>query len=165
MALRQLRLEGDEILSKKSREVKELNERTLDLIDDMFETMYENSGCGLAAVQVGVLKRLFVVDVTGEDPMVFINPVILEKKGEQVGDEGCLSVPGKVGCVIRPNYIKIKAFDEEMNEFEMEAEEFLARAICHEYDHLDGVLYVSKVDGELREVRPEDEYYDEESDG
>ncbi len=165
MALRQLRLEGDEILSKKSKEIKELNERTLSLIDDMFDTMYENGGCGLAAVQVGVLRRIFVVDVTGEDPMVFINPVILEKKGEQAADEGCLSVPGKVGCVIRPNYIRIRAFDEEMNEFEIEAEEFLARAICHEYDHLDGVLYVSKVEGDLREVDSKAENNNEQLDG
>ena len=141
MALRQLRLMGDEILSKESKEIKVLNERTLELIDDMFDTMYESGGCGLAAVQVGVLRRLFVVDVTGDSPMVFINPVILEKKGEQTGDEGCLSVPGKMGCV-----------DIEMNEFEMEAEGFLARAICHEYDHLNGVLYVSKVDGDLKDI-------------
>lgn len=152
MALRQLRLMGDEILSKESKEIKVLNERTLELIDDMFDTMYESGGCGLAAVQVGVLRRLFVVDVTGDSPMVFINPVILEKKGEQTGDEGCLSVPGKMGCVVRPDYIKVKAFDIEMNEFEMEAEGFLARAICHEYDHLNGVLYVSKVDGDLKDI-------------
>ncbi len=157
MALRQLRLMGDEILSKQSKEIKELNERTLDLIDDMLDTMYESGGCGLAAVQVGVLKRIFVVDVTGDNPMVFINPVILEKNGEQTADEGCLSVPGKMGCVIRPNYIKIKAFDVEMNEFEMEAEGFLARAICHEYDHLNGVLYVSKVEGDLKNIENKDE--------
>lgn len=157
MALRQLRLMGDEILSKQSKEIKELNERTLDLIDDMLDTMYESGGCGLAAVQVGVLKRIFVVDVTGDSPMVFINPVILEKNGEQTADEGCLSVPGKMGCVIRPNYIKIKAFDVEMNEFEMEAEGFLARAICHEYDHLNGVLYVSKIEGDLKNIENKDE--------
>ena len=156
MALRQLRLMGDEILSKQSKEIKELNERTLDLIDDMLDTMYESGGCGLAAVQVGVLKRIFVVDVTGDNPMVFINPVILEKNGEQTADEGCLSVPGKMGCVIRPNYIKIKAFDVEMNEFEMEAEGFLARAICHEYDHLNGVLYVSKIEGDLKNIENKD---------
>lgn len=153
MALRQLRLNGDEILTKKSKTVRSVDLRTLDLIDDMFDTMYENAGCGLAAVQVGVLKRIFVVDITGDAPMVFINPEIVERKGEQTGDEGCLSVPNKIGCVIRPNYIRIKAFDEEMKGFELIAEGFLARAICHEYDHLDGIIYTSKVQGELREAK------------
>ena len=149
MALRIIREEGDRVLTKVCKEVKEVNDRTIELIDDMFETMYDADGVGLAAPQVGILKRLFVVDVTGEDPLVFINPEILETSGEQVGYEGCLSVPGKSGKVTRPNYVKVKAFDEEMNEFTLEAEEFLARAIMHEYDHLEGHLYVEKVEGGL----------------
>lgn len=149
MALRIIREEGDRVLTKVCKEVKEVTDRTIELIDDMFETMYDADGVGLAAPQVGILKRLFVVDVTGEDPLVFINPEILETSGEQVGYEGCLSVPGKSGKVTRPNYVKVKAFDEEMNEFTLEAEEFLARAIMHEYDHLEGHLYVEKVEGGL----------------
>ena len=149
MALRIIREEGDRVLTKVCKEVKEVTDRTIELIDDMFETMYDADGVGLAAPQVGILKRLFVVDVTGENPLVFINPEILETSGEQVGYEGCLSVPGKSGKVTRPNYVKVKAFDEEMNEFTLEAEEFLARAIMHEYDHLEGHLYVEKVEGGL----------------
>lgn len=152
MALRTIRVEGDEILNKVSREVKELTPKISELIDDMFDTMYESEGCGLAAVQVGVLKRIFVIDVTGENPIVFINPTIIEQSGSQTGDEGCLSVPMKVGQVTRPNYVKIRAFDEDMNEFEMEGTELTARAICHEYDHLNGKLYVDKVEGGLREL-------------
>lgn len=152
MALRTIRVEGDEILNKVSKEVKEVTPKISELIDDMFDTMYESEGCGLAAVQVGVLKRIFVIDVTGEDPMVFINPTIIEQSGSQTGDEGCLSVPMKVGQVTRPNYVKIRAFDEEMNEFETEGTELMARAICHEYDHLNGKLYVDKVEGGLRKV-------------
>lgn len=156
MALRTIRTEGDEILAKVSKEVKEVTPKITELIDDMFETMYESDGCGLAAVQVGVLKRIFVVDVTGEDPMVFINPTIIEKSGSQTGEEGCLSVPMKVGVVTRPNFVKVRAYDEEMNEFEIEGTELLARAICHEYDHLNGELYVDKVEGEIREVNYEE---------
>ena len=152
MALRTIRVEGDEILNKVSRKVKELTPKISELIDDMFDTMYESEGCGLAAVQVGVLKRIFVIDVTGENPIVFINPTIIEQSGSQTGDEGCLSVPMKVGQVTRPNYVKIRAFDEDMNEFEMEGTELTARAICHEYDHLNGKLYVDKVEGGLREL-------------
>lgn len=152
MALRTIRVEGDEILNKVSREVKEFTPKISELIDDMFDTMYESEGCGLAAVQVGVLKRIFVIDVTGENPIVFINPTIIEQSGSQTGDEGCLSVPMKVGQVTRPNYVKIRAFDEDMNEFEMEGTELTARAICHEYDHLNGKLYVDKVEGGLREL-------------
>lgn len=156
MALRTIRTEGDEILTKVSKEVKEVTPKITELIDDMFDTMYESDGCGLAAVQVGVLKRIFVVDVTGEDPMVFINPTIIEKSGSQTGEEGCLSVPMKVGVVTRPNFVKVRAYDEEMNEFEIEGTELLARAICHEYDHLNGELYVDKVEGEIREVNYEE---------
>lgn len=156
MALRVIRTEGDEILTKVSREVQEITPKIEHLIDDMFDTMYESNGCGLAAVQIGVLKRIFVVDVTGEDPMVFINPMIVKKSGSQTGDEGCLSVPMKVGVVTRPNYVKVRAFDRNMKEFEVEGTELLARAICHEYDHLNGELYVDKVQGELREVSYEE---------
>lgn len=158
MALRKVRVMGDEVLRKKCKEVKEVNDRIRVLIDDMFDTMYEENGVGLAAPQVGILKRIVVIDV-GEEPLVFINPVILETSGEQTGDEGCLSLPGKSGVVTRPNYVKVRAFDEEMNEFELEGTELLARAICHECDHLDGILYVDKVEGELKTVQY-DEYED-----
>ena len=122
-----------------------------DLIDDMFETMYEANGVGLAAVQVGVLKRIVVID-TGDDPIVLINPRILEVSGEQTGNEACLSVPGKTGSVTRPNYVKAAAQDEELNEFEIEGEELLARALIHEVEHLDGHLFVEKVEGPLMDV-------------
>lgn len=158
MALRKVRVMGDDVLRKKCKEVKEVNERTKVLIDDMFDTMYEENGVGLAAPQVGILKRIVVIDV-GDEPLVFINPVILETSGEQTGDEGCLSLPGKSGTVTRPNYVKVRAFDEEMNEFELEGTELLARAICHECDHLDGILYVDKVEGELKSAQY-DEYED-----
>ncbi len=153
MALRTIRELGDDILRKECRPLKEVTERTKILIEDMIETMYDANGVGLAAPQVGVLKRLFVVDIGDEegnpDPHVFVNPEVLETSGEQEDFEGCLSVPGKSGMVKRPNYVKIKAFDEDMNEFEMEAEGFMARAILHENDHLNGVVYVDKVDGKL----------------
>ena len=136
--------------------------RTLQLIDDMFETMYETNGVGLAASQVGILKRIVVIDTTGEDPHVLINPRILETSGEQVGYEGCLSVPGKTGIVVRPNYVKVQAYDEELKPFELEGTELLARAICHELDHLDGHLYVEKVEGELKNVEDVEETEEEE---
>ena len=152
MALRNIREMGDDILNKKCKPVKEVNERTLDLIDDMFETMYEANGVGLAAPQVGILKRIVVIDTTGEDPILLINPVIVETSGEQTGQEGCLSVPGKSGQVTRPNYVKVLAYDENMEQFELEGTELLARAICHELDHLDGHLYVERVEGPLLDV-------------
>ena len=156
MALRNIRTMGDECLTKVCKEVKEINKRTQLLIEDMIDTMYEANGVGLAAPQVGILKRIVVIDV-GEGPIVMINPVILETSGEQTGDEGCLSVPGKAGTVTRPNYVKAKAFDENMEEYIIEGEELLARAICHECDHLDGHLYVEKVEGELKEVTYEED--------
>ncbi|MBQ6814887.1 MAG: peptide deformylase [Lachnospiraceae bacterium] len=152
MALRNIRTMGDECLTKVCKEVNEINKRTKILIEDMIDTMYEANGVGLAAPQVGILKRIVVIDV-GDGPIVMVNPVILETSGEQTGDEGCLSVPGKGGTVTRPNYVKAKAFDENMEEFEIEGTELLARAICHECDHLDGHLYVEKVEGELRDVK------------
>lgn len=157
MALRNIREMGDEILTKKCKPVKEVNERTLDLIDDMFETMYEANGVGLAAPQVGILKRIVVIDTTGEDPILLINPVIVETSGEQTGQEGCLSVPGKSGQVTRPNYVKVLAYDENMEQFELEGTELLARAICHELDHLDGHLYVERVEGPLQDVTYDDD--------
>ena len=157
MALRNIREMGDDILNKKCKPVKEITERTLDLIDDMFETMYEANGVGLAAPQVGILKRIVVIDTTGENPILLINPVIVETSGEQTGQEGCLSVPGKSGQVTRPNYVKVLAYDENMEQFEIEGTELLARALCHEIDHLEGHLYVEKVEGTLQDVS-----YDEE---
>jgi len=160
MALRKIREIGDPILTKVCKEVTEITPRTKFLIDDMIETMYAADGVGLAASQVGVLKRIVVIDTTGEDLHVFINPVILETSGEQEGYEGCLSVPGKSGIVKRPNYVKVKAFDEHMQPFELEGTELLARAICHECDHLDGHMYVERVIGELvdnSQLRQEEE--------
>ena len=149
MAIRNIREIGDPVLNKNCKEVKEINRRTLELIDDMFETMYEADGVGLAAPQVGILKRIAVGDVTGEDPILMINPVILETRGQQSGYEGCLSVPGKSGLVTRPDYVKIQAYNEEMELYELEGTEMLARAICHEIEHLEGHLYVERVEGGL----------------
>lgn len=160
MAIRNVREIGDPVLNKISKEVKEITDRTRELIEDMFDTMYEANGVGLAAPQVGILKRIVVIDVTGEDPYLLINPIILETSGEQTGNEGCLSVPGKTGIVTRPNYVKVKAYDENLEPFELEGTELLARAICHELEHLDGHLYVEKVEGELMDVA--DLYEDEE---
>lgn len=152
MAIRTIREIGDEVLTKRCKEVTEMTPRTAQLIDDMLETMYEANGVGLAASQVGILKRIVVIDTTGEDPYVLINPHILETSGEQTGHEGCLSVPGKTGIVTRPNYVKVKALDRDMKPYELEGTELLARAICHETEHLDGHLYVEKVEGELMNV-------------
>lgn len=156
MAVREVREIGDPILNKTCKAVKEVNERTLELIDDMFETMYETNGVGLAAPQVGILKRIVVIDTTGEDPILMINPRIIETSGEQTGYEGCLSVPGKSGMVTRPNYVKAVAYDENMEEFTIEGTELMARAICHELDHLDGHLYTEKVEGPLVDVEPDE---------
>lgn len=166
MAIRQIRTIGDPILNKKCKEVNEVSERTKQLIDDMFETMYDANGVGLAAPQIGVLKRIVVIETDEENSYVLINPVILEMDGEQVGYEGCLSVPGKTGIVKRPNHVKVKAFDENMQEFELEGEGLLARAICHECEHLEGELYVDKVSGELKDVselEDEEEYIEAEA--
>lgn len=156
MAIRNIRTIGDPILEKKCKEVKEVTPRIKELIEDMFDTMYEANGVGLAAPQVGILKRIVVIDTTGEDPIVMINPRIVETSGEQTGGEGCLSVPGKTGTVTRPDYVKAVAFNENMEEYEIEGTELLARAICHETDHLDGHLYVEKVEGDLMNT---DDYY------
>ena len=140
---------------KKGREITEMTPKIKELIDDMLDTMYEANGVGLAGPQVGVLKRIVVIDI-GEGPVVMINPVILEKSGEQTGDEGCLSLPGKAGTVTRPNYVKARAFDENMEEYEIEGTELMARAICHELDHLDGHMYTEIVEGPLHDVTYDD---------
>ncbi len=154
MAIRNIREVGDKVLNKVAKEIKEVDKKLQILIEDMLDTMYDANGVGLAAPQVGILKRLVVIDVSeeGNDPIILINPVILEKDGEQIGDEGCLSVPGKVGTVSRPEYVKIKAYNEKMEEYTMEGTGLLARAFCHELDHLDGKLYVDQTIGELRDV-------------
>ena len=151
MAIRTIRIQGDPVLEKKCRAITEVTPRIEDLIEDMLDTMYEANGVGLAAPQVGILKRLVVIDI-GEGPIVMINPEILETSGEQTGQEGCLSLPGKSGQVTRPNYVKARAFDENMEEYIIEGEELMARAICHELDHLDGHMYTEKVEGQLQDV-------------
>lgn len=165
MAVRTIRTMGDPILEKKSRVVKEITPKIKELIADMFDTMREQSGVGLAAPQVGILKRIFVIDLTeymeGGEERVFINPEIIETDGEQTGAEGCLSLPGKNGIVTRPNYVKIKALDENMKSFTVEGSELMARAILHENDHLEGVLYTQFVEGELKDNSEIDEEEEE----
>ncbi|NLL94130.1 MAG: peptide deformylase [Clostridiales bacterium] len=160
MAIRNIREIGDDILRKKCREVKEITPKIEELIEDMFETMYEADGVGLAAPQVGILKRLVVIDAD-DQPMVLINPEIIAVDGTQTGTEGCLSVPGKFGIVTRPNYVKVKAMDENFNEIEVEGTELLARAICHEIAHLDGELYVDVIEGKLMDNDEIEEYLSE----
>lgn len=159
MGIRMVRTEGDECLRKICKPVKAVNLRTKILIGDMFDTMYESNGVGLAAPQIGILKRIVVIDTDGEQH-VLINPEILETNGEQTDYEGCLSVPGKNGQVTRPEYVKVKALNERGEEYILEGEGLLARCICHECDHLDGILYIDKVEGELvdsEELQEEDE--------
>ncbi|MDD7403200.1 MAG: peptide deformylase [Butyribacter sp.] len=157
MALRKIRTIGDEILTKKCREVTEMKPRIKELIADMLDTMYDEQGVGLAAPQVGVLKQVVVIDVTeeGNNPIILINPQIIEMSGEQKGQEGCLSVPNRAGIVTRANYVKVKALNENMEEIIVEGEELLARALQHEIDHLSGILYVSKAEGELFDTTQE----------
>ena len=159
MALRTIRIIGDEILTKKAKLVTEMTPKLEELIEDMLDTMYEANGVGLAAPQVGVLKRIVVIDVSeeGDEQIILINPEILETSGEQTGGEGCLSVPGKNGQVTRPNYAKVKALDEGMEEIFVEGEGLLARALLHEIDHLDGHLYVEKVEGPLYDNEAEEQ--------
>ena len=156
MALRTIRVQGDSVLTKKSRTVDKMTPRIGELMTDMLDTMYDAMGVGLAAPQVGILKRIVVIDV-GEGPIVLINPEILETSGEQTGDEGCLSVPGKAGLVTRPNYAKVKALNEDMEEVILEGEGLLARAFCHEIDHLDGKMYVDLVEGGIHNVEEGEE--------
>ncbi|MBR3041023.1 MAG: peptide deformylase [Lachnospiraceae bacterium] len=145
MAIRKIRTLGEDVLRSTAKEVTEMTPRLEELIDDMFDTMYDANGVGLAAPQVGIRKRIVVIDVTGEDPVCLINPVIKSADGEQTGYEGCLSVPGKTGVVTRANHVVVEAYDRDMNKFEIEGEELMARALQHEIDHLDGVVYVDKV--------------------
>lgn len=155
MALRNIRYVGDDILTKTCKPVHEVTDKIRTLVEDMLETMYDAQGVGLAAPQVGVRKRIVVIDVTEEqdNPIILINPEIIESDGSQTGGEGCLSVPNKVGQVTRPNYVKVKAYNLDMEEIVLEGEELLARAFCHEIDHLDGILYMDKMEGELQDVR------------
>lgn len=148
MALRNIRELGDPCLRKICKEVKSMNLRTKILIDDMLDTMYEANGVGLAAPQVGILKRIVVIDC-GDGPIVMINPEVVSRDGVQCDYEGCLSVPGKSGKVTRANHVVVRALNEDMEEFELEGEGLLARAILHECDHLDGIVYVDKVEGRL----------------
>ena len=156
MALRNIRINDDPILRKKCKAVTEVTDKIRELVEDMIDTMYEAEGVGLAAPQVGILKRIVVIDV-GEGPVIMINPEILETSGSQTGQEGCLSVPGKAGIVTRPNYVKARAYDLDMNEYIVEGEELMARAICHELDHLDGGLYIDHVEGRLMETVADDD--------
>jgi len=164
MAIRSIRTEGDPILRKKAKEVKTISKSILTLLDDMEETMYLEEGVGLAAPQVGALRQVFIVDV-GEGIVEFINPEILETEGEQIGIEGCLSVPGKRGTVCRAAYVKVKALDREGQEFTLEVEELMARAVLHEYDHLQGELFIDKVEDDLEIYDEMDEETDEEIEG
>lgn len=150
MAIRTIRVVGDEILTKTCKPLTKVNERTRVLIDDMFETMYEAEGVGLAAPQVGILKRIVTIDL-GDDSgqIVLINPEIIMQEGSQTGYEGCLSLPGKSGVVTRPDHVIVRAYDEDFEQFELEARGMLARCICHECDHLDGHMYTEKVEGEI----------------
>ncbi len=159
MAIRNIRTYGDSCLTKECKKVTEMNEKLQVLIEDMLDTIYEANGVGLAAPQVGILKQVVVIDVSpeGDSPIILINPEIIESDGSQTGEEGCLSVPGKSGVVTRPNYVKVKALDETMEEVIYEGTELLARAFCHEIDHLHGVVYVSKAEGGIHDVAREEE--------
>ena len=166
MGLRTILTKEDEALHKHCRPVTEFGQRTHELMDDLRDTVVAANGLGLAAPQVGILRRAVVIDV-GDGLVELVNPVIVESDGQQSGPEGCLSIPGRSGVVTRPNHVKVQAQDADGNAIELEAEEFFARAVCHELDHLDGVLYVDKMD---REILEGDEEYepvdgDEEEDG
>ena len=155
MAIREIRTIGDEILLKECKPIKEMTERIAELIGDMFDTMYDHNGVGLAAPQVGIRKQIVVIDVEDGNQYVLINPEIIEVDGTQTGYEGCLSVPGKTGIVTRPNHVKVRALNEKLEEYVLEGEGLLARAICHECDHLTGTLFVDMVEGELEDVTAE----------
>lgn len=154
MAKRTIRLDGDDVLRKECKPIEKMTPRIATLIDDMYETMYEANGVGLAAPQVGILKRLVVIDVGEDEAYTLINPEIIESDGEQTGEEGCLSLPGLQGTVTRPNHVVCKALDENMKEIIVEGEGLLARAICHELDHLDGILYKDHAIDGLYKVEP-----------
>ena len=164
MAIRIIREDGDEVLRKKCKPVEKMTERLSTLIDDMFDTMYEANGVGLAAPQVGVLRRIVVIDTYEDNPLVLVNPEIVESDGEQVGPEGCLSLPGLQGDVARPEHVVCKALDRDMKEITVEGEGLLARAICHELDHLDGILYKDlAIDGlyKVEPIQPEEDEEEE----
>lgn len=165
MALREIRTIGDPILEKRSKEVTAITDRTRELIEDMIETLYDQNGVGLSAVQVGVLKRIVIVDVSeeGDEPVVMINPVIRETDGEQDGYEGCLSVPGKTGKVKRPDHVIVDFLDEDMQPQSMEGEGVFARCVCHECDHLDGKLYTELVEGPLQDVDSSEDGQDDDT--
>ena len=156
MTVRKVLKYGTPSLREKSKEVHKISKKIQALIEDLYDTMYATNGVGLAAPQVGILKRIVVMDVDDGNQYVLINPEILEMSGSQTGQEGCLSVPNKRGEVTRANYVKVKALNENMEEFILEGEELLARCILHECDHLDGHLYVEKVDGDLFDVSDEE---------
>ena len=160
MAIRNIRFIGEECLGKVCKPVEKITPRIETLIDDMFDTMYDAMGVGLAAPQVGILRRVCVIDVMDGDPIVLINPEIIETSGEQTDDEGCLSVPGKVASVTRANYVKVKSYDMDMNEVIIEGEGLRARAILHEMDHLDGILYGERASEPYRDL--DDEEFEEE---
>ncbi|MBP3906308.1 MAG: peptide deformylase [Peptostreptococcaceae bacterium] len=145
MALRQIVQIGDSVLRKKCKPVEKIDDKIIQLLDDMADTMYEADGVGLAAPQVGILKRIAIVDV-GDGLIELINPEVIEVKGTQTDDEGCLSVVNEFGPVTRPYYVKVRAYNRKGELFEIEGEELLARAFCHEIDHLDGVLFVDKIE-------------------
>lgn len=157
MAVRNLRFLGDDILLKPCKRIENVTDRIRDLAADMIETMRVSRGVGLAAPQVGILKRMMVIEVEEGKPVVFINPAITKAEGEQFGLEGCLSIPGKTGMVRRPQKIHVKAYDLDMKEFELEVENLFARAVCHECDHLDGKLYIDLVEGELMDAQADEE--------
>ena len=161
MAIRKIRTIGDEILYKNCKPVKMMTPRMAQIIEDMFDTMYESNGVGLAGPQGGILKQVVVIDVEDGNQYVLINPEIIEEEGNQTGHEACLSVPGKTGIVTRPERVKVKALNEKMEECILEGEGMLARAICHECDHLKGQLFVSVVEGELKDVSEVEEEEEE----
>ena len=161
MAIRKIVLQGDDILAKVCKPVTAFDHKLHELLDDMKETLVQANGVGLAAPQVGILRRVVVVMTDEEEILELINPEILYTEGEQTGPEGCLSLPGKSGMVTRPNHVIVRALDREMKPFELEGTELLARAICHECDHLDGHMYTEKVEGDLWDNEYEDEEEDE----
>ncbi len=162
MAVRNLRFLGDDILLKPCKRIETVTDRIRILAEDMIETMRVSKGVGLAAPQVGILKRIMVVEVEEGNPIVFINPEITQREGEQLGLEGCLSIPGKTGMVRRPQSIHVKAYNLDMKEFELDAQDLFARAICHECDHLDGKLYIDFVEGELMDSEADGDEQEEE---
>lgn len=155
MAIRTIRTEKEEILRKKSKEVVKFDKALHALLDDMTDTMYEADGVGLAAPQIGLLKRIFVIDI-GEGLVEFINPEVITVSGEQFGEEGCLSVPKQYGNVRRPNYVKMRAQNRNGEHFEIEGEELMARAMLHEYDHLEGRLFIDLVEGDIVRLGEDD---------